>query len=319
MSKRSFKPYSKQQLPVEPEIVTGVKKEQELHCKLTITPALRETLLKPDFELVQSQCWRHIYKKWCPSRLSIRPFFYCPHRKITCACVLHQVTSFLCLHNIIRTNPCVLPTENKEADNSQQRPENEGETRRPQPLRCQRRQTQGWRENIHHLREGDAFLEVSPDPSRRAARCPISGGRPSLHGNTKWNKWLDGFCCFVKKKKMGKSSWWCSLFPFFAQPLITQCYFQLTMWLKQPFSSFLTIIIKDLLRGTALKPVLASRYRSGSSGPSAHRWGVEVKGFHCVAPRLVFPPPNLRCSSSGTILHGLHVEKGSDCMCFYWF
>lgn len=103
---------------------------------------------------------------------------------MTCVCVLH----FLCLRNIIRTNLCVLPTENKEADDSQQRPENEGETRRPQPLCCQRRQTQGRRENIHNLREGDAFLVVLPDPSRRAARCPISGGRPSLHGNRKRNK-----------------------------------------------------------------------------------------------------------------------------------
>lgn len=49
-------------------------------------------------------------------------------------------------------------------------------------------------------------------------------------------------------------------------------------------------------------------------GPSERRWDV-----HGVAPRLVFSYPNLKCSSSETILHGLHVEKESGCTYFYWF
>lgn len=111
---------------------------------------------------------------------------------------------------------CVLPTENEEADNSQQGPENEGETCCPQPLRCQRRKTQGRWENSHHLREGDTFLVDSPDPSHRAACCPICKGCPLLNYR-KRIKWLEGYC-FCKKKKYiyGKVvTWWCSLFLFF--------------------------------------------------------------------------------------------------------
>lgn len=136
---------------------------------------------------------------------------------------------------------CFLPTENEEADNSQQGLENEGETCRPQPLRCQRRKTQGRWENSHYLREGNTFLVEPPGPSHRAACCPTCEGYPPLN-DRKRNKWLEGywFFVFVKKKIYGKVvTWWCSLFLFFffffAQTLITKSCFHLTLWLKQLF------------------------------------------------------------------------------------
>lgn len=69
---------------------------------------------------------------------------------------------------------CLASAENEEADDSQQGPEDEGEECRPQPLRRQRRQTQGRREDIHHLREGDAFLRERPRLGNRAT-LPASG------------------------------------------------------------------------------------------------------------------------------------------------
>lgn len=74
------------------------------------------------------------------------------------------------------------PAENEEADDPQQGPEDEGEERRPQPLRRQRRQTQGRRENIHHLREGDSLLSerwpVNRDACRLRQRSPPAGATP---------------------------------------------------------------------------------------------------------------------------------------------
>lgn len=98
----------------------------------------------------------------------------------------------------------VLPTENEEADDSQQGPENERETCRPQSLRCQRRKTQGWRENIHHLREGDAFLtDGLTKPLAILATSPENNYKATLSTTTqnrKCNKWL-GLFCFVWKKQ----------------------------------------------------------------------------------------------------------------------
>lgn len=83
----------------------------------------------------------------------------------------------------------VLPTENEEADDSQQGPENERETRRPQSLRCQRRKTQGRRENIHHLREGDTFLtDGLTEPLAIVATSPENNNKTTLSTTTQNRK-----------------------------------------------------------------------------------------------------------------------------------
>lgn len=114
--------------------------------------------------------------------------------------IFARVTSLFVLLQL-----CALSTENKEADDSQQGPENEGETCSPQPLRCQRRQTQGRRENIHHLREGDAFLAVPPDPSRRV--CSLSDQRrsPTLTRQQETKQMTGGFLLLCKKKCIWES------------------------------------------------------------------------------------------------------------------
>ena len=90
------------------------------------------------------------------------------------------------------------------------------------------------------------------------------------------------------------------LFFFFAQTLITQNYFHLTLWLKSSRFFFLTLI--SALWRRVLWIILCwfpSVPVKLGSGPWEQRWGADVKSFRCEASWLVFSYPNHGVAARG--------------------
>lgn len=107
-----------------------------------------------------------------------------------------------CFHINNPLCPPRLSAENEEADHSQPRLENEREARRSESLRRQRCKSR--RKNIHHFREGDAFLtDCLTDQPAACCLCekfnkvnPPQCYQP-LHRT--WIKWLGVLFFFCKK------------------------------------------------------------------------------------------------------------------------